>query len=179
MVRGAFAQYLSPAMVELVAEDPSKLVLGGETKQMTFLFCDVRGFTSISEHFKSDPQGLTRLINRFLTPMTDAIMARDGTIDKYMGDCIMAFWNAPIDDAEHARHACESAVVMFEELDRLNQALRDEAVEGEEPLNLAIGIGLNTGDCVVGNMGSEQRFDYLRISVVPDGGFSKSWPPIS
>ncbi|MEE8164414.1 MAG: adenylate/guanylate cyclase domain-containing protein, partial [Myxococcota bacterium] len=159
-VRGAFQQYLSPAMVELVAQDPSKLALGGEMKEMTFLFCDVRDFTSIAERFKTDPQGLTWLINRFLTPMTDAIMARDGTIDKYMGDCIMAFWNAPLDDLEHARHACDSALAMLEELRSLNAQFVEEAGEDEEPLTLNIGIGLNTGHCAVGNMGSQQRFDY-------------------
>jgi len=160
-VRGAFSQYLSPTLVEQLAADPSRLKLGGELREMTFLFCDVRGFTTISEQFKANPQGLTHLINQFLTPMTDIIMARLGTIDKYMGDCIMAFWNAPLDDPEHANHACESALTMFRGLDALNAKLRQEA-EAEKrtfyPLN--IGIGLNTGECVVGNMGSQQRFDY-------------------
>ena len=160
-VRGAFSQYLSPALVEQLAKEPDRLKLGGELRNMTFLFCDVRGFTTISESFKSNPQGLTRLINRFLTPLTDAILARQGTIDKYMGDCIMAFWNAPIEDKDHPLHACDSALSMFEELDKLNQQLIEEAeAEGREPLPLKIGVGVNTGDCVVGNMGSEQRFDY-------------------
>jgi len=160
-VRGAFSQYLSPALVEQLANEPDRLKLGGETRNMTFLFCDVRGFTSISESFKSNPQGLTRLINRFLTPLTNAILARHGTIDKYMGDCIMAFWNAPLDDDDHPEHACESALVMFEELVELNKTLKAEAEEsGEEHKPLNVGVGINTGDCVVGNMGSEQRFDY-------------------
>ena len=160
-IRTAFAQYLSPALVEQVAGDPERLKLGGETRTMSFLFCDVRGFTSISETFKSNPQGLTRLINRFLTPLTDAILARQGTIDKYMGDCIMAFWNAPLDDEEHPEHACESALVMFEELAVLNNVLKSEAEDsGTEHKPLNVGVGINTGDCVVGNMGSEQRFDY-------------------
>ena len=160
-IRGAFSQYLSPALVERLAGEPGSLKLGGEVREMTFLFCDIRGFTSISEGFKSDPQGLTRLINQFLTPMTDAILARRGTIDKYMGDCIMAFWNAPIEDPEHARHACDSALVMYEELDALNERLAAEAeAEGREAKTLNVGVGLNTGECVVGNMGSEQRFDY-------------------
>ncbi len=94
-VRGAFSRYMLPALVEELARNPDKLVLGGEMKDMTLLFADIRGFTAISELFKGDPQGLTRLINRFLTPMTDMILERSGTIDKYMGDCIMAFWNAP------------------------------------------------------------------------------------
>ena len=160
-VRGAFGQYLSPALVEQLAEDPDRLQLGGETKEMTFLFCDVRGFTAISETFKSNPQGLTSLINRLLTPLTNVIMSRNGTIDKYMGDCIMAFWNAPLDDEDHAVHACMSALEMFEALDILNEERRIEAEEaGIEFLPLNVGAGLNTGDCVVGNMGSEQRFDY-------------------
>ncbi|MDP7548396.1 MAG: adenylate/guanylate cyclase domain-containing protein, partial [Alphaproteobacteria bacterium] len=149
------------ALVEQLAREPDRLRLGGESRNMSFLFCDVRGFTSISESFKSNPQGLTRLINRFLTPLTDAILARQGTIDKYMGDCIMAFWNAPMEDEQHPHHACESALVMFEELEQLNQDLEAEAREnGTEHKPLNVGVGVNTGDCVVGNMGSEQRFDY-------------------
>jgi adenylate cyclase len=160
-VRGAFSQYLSPALVEQLADDPDRLQLGGEMKSMTFLFCDIRGFTAISETFKTDPQGLTKLINKFLTPMTDIIMDRQGTIDKYMGDCIMAFWNAPLDDAAHAAHACESALAMFTFLPELNRAIEAEAVaEGRQFHPIKIGAGINTGECVVGNMGSEKRFDY-------------------
>lgn len=160
-VRDAFSHYLSPDLVEQLAEDPGRLKLGGETKVLTFLFCDVRGFTTISESFKGNPQGLTVLINRFLTPLTDCILQRNGTIDKYMGDCIMAFWNAPLDVADHPHKACESALAMFEALDALNAVRKQESEEAGEPfLPLNIGIGLNTGDCVVGNMGSDQRFDY-------------------
>ena len=128
---------------------------------MNLLFCDVRGFTGISELFKGDPQGLTGLINRFLTPTTNDILARNGTIDKYMGDCIMAFWNAPLNDAEHASHACDSALAMFDSVNELNATLEAEAKAADKrfiPIN--IGMGLNSGDCCVGNMGSEQRFDY-------------------
>ena len=160
-IRSAFSQYLSPALVEQVAEEPERLQLGGEMRDMTFLFCDVRGFTAISESFKSNPQGLTQLINRLLTPMTDVILAQSGTIDKYMGDCIMAFWNAPIHDPSHVKHACESALTMFNKLDELNRELEEEArTEDNKPLLIKVGVGLNTGECVVGNMGSEQRFDY-------------------
>ena len=160
-IRGAFSQYLSPALVEQLAADPDKLVLGGETKQMTFLFCDVRGFTTISEAFKSDPQGLTKLINRFLTPLTNEIIKMNGTIDKYMGDCIMAFWNAPLDVNKHQNISCEAALNMHKALFELNELRKKEAeVEKKEFLELKIGIGLNTGNCVVGNMGSDQRFDY-------------------
>jgi len=160
-VRGAFAQYLSPALVEQLAADPDRLQLGGEMKEMTLLFCDLRGFTTISESFKTNPQGLTKLINKFLTPMTDIIMARQGTIDKYMGDCIMAFWNAPLDDPLHVQHSADSALAMFDELPALNERLKAEAEAENRPFYpLKIGIGLNTGEVVVGNMGSERRFDY-------------------
>ena len=160
-IRGAFSQYLSPALVEQLADDPDKLVLGGETKKMTFLFCDVRGFTTISEAFKSDPQGLTKLINRFLTPLTNEIISKNGTIDKYMGDCIMAFWNAPINVIDHEKVSCEAALSMHSALKELNDKRENEAKEAnKEFLELKIGIGLNTGGCVVGNMGSDQRFDY-------------------
>jgi adenylate cyclase len=160
-IRSAFGQYLSPALVEQLAQSPEKLVLGGEEREMTIMFSDVRGFTSISESYKSDPQGLTTLMNRFLTPLTNAILARKGTIDKYMGDAIMAFWNAPLDDKEHQLNACEAAVDMLERIDALNKERELEAQNGGHvyiPLN--VGVGLNTGICVVGNMGSDLRFDY-------------------
>jgi len=160
-IRTAFAQYMSPALVEQLAQSPEKLVLGGEEREMTIMFSDVRGFTSISESYKNDPQGLTALMNRFLTPLTNAILERKGYIDKYMGDAIMAFWNAPLDDREHQLNACEAAVDMLERIDELNKQRELEAKEGGHvyiPLN--IGVGLNTGTCVVGNMGSDLRFDY-------------------
>jgi adenylate cyclase len=160
-IRSAFGQYLSPALVEQLAQSPEKLVLGGEEREMTIMFSDVRGFTTISESDKHDPQGLTTLMNRFLTPLTNAILARKGTIDKYMGDAIMAFWNAPLDDKEHQLNACEAAVDMLERIDQLNMQRELEAKEGGHvyiPLN--VGVGLNTGVCVVGNMGSDLRFDY-------------------
>ncbi len=160
-IRSAFGQYLAPAYVEQIARDPSQLSLGGETRTMTLLFSDVRGFTSISESFKSDPQGLTALMNRFLTPLSDAIMARKGTIDKYMGDAVMAFWNAPLDDARHAHNACEAALDMMARLRAVNVERKAEAEAAGTPfLPLDVGIGINTGTCVVGNMGSEFRFDY-------------------
>ncbi|MBC7952577.1 MAG: adenylate/guanylate cyclase domain-containing protein [Rhodospirillaceae bacterium] len=158
-VRTAFGRYLSPALVEKLAKDPSHLKLGGEMRDMTLLFCDVRGFTTISELF--DAQGLTRFINRFLTPMTNVILDRYGTIDKYMGDCIMAFWNAPLDDDDHARHACEAALAMMETLGPLNDTLEAEAKqENRRHVPIKVGIGLNSGPVCVGNMGSDQRFDY-------------------
>src|ERR1700754_556764 len=160
-IRSAFGQYLSPALVEQLAQSPEKLVLGGEEREMTIMFSDVRGFTTISESYKHDPQGLTALMNRFLTPLTNAILDRKGTIDKYMGDAIMAFWNAPLDDNEHQLNACEAALDMLERIDVLNKEREAEAKEGCHayiPLN--VGVGFNTGVCVVGNMGSDLRFDY-------------------
>ena len=128
-IRSAFGQYLSPALVEQLAQSPEKLVLGGEEREMTIMFSDMRGFTSISETYKNDPQGLTALMNRFLTPLTNAILNRKGTIDKYMGDAIMAFWNAPLDDKDHQLNACEAALDMLERVDELNQAREQEAKE--------------------------------------------------
>jgi adenylate cyclase len=128
---------------------------------MTIMFSDVRGFTTISEIYKDDPQGLTALMNSFLTPLTNAIIDRKGTIDKYMGDAIMAFWNAPIDDPSHELNACEAALDMLERVERLNRE-REAAAKANGilfiPIN--IGVGINTGRCVVGNMGSDLRFDY-------------------
>jgi adenylate cyclase len=160
-IRSAFGQYISPALVEQLAQSPEKLKLGGEEREMTIMFSDVRGFTTISESYKQDPQGLTALMNRFLTPLTDAILARRGTIDKYMGDAIMAFWNAPLDDNEHQINACNAALDMLEKIDALNKEREIEAQNGGHvyiPIN--VGVGLNTGVCVVGNMGSNLRFDY-------------------
>ena len=146
-VRSAFGQYLSPDLVKKLADDPDQLALGGEIREMTFMFCDVRGFTSISELF--DAQGLTRLINRFLTPMTNFILSNNGTIDKYMGDCIMAFWNAPLIDEDHSGDACKTALLMIDGLKELNADLKREAdEEGREHRPINIGIGLNSGDAM-------------------------------
>jgi len=154
-IKKQFGTYLSHAMVQKLQKNPELLKLGGDTRYMTFLFCDIRGFTPISEQYKTNPQGLTELVNRFLTPMTNIIMENDGTIDKYMGDCIMAFWNAPLDVPEQEGKAVKSAVKMLEHLKVLNKELE---IDGMLPIN--IGIGINSGSVVVGNMGSDQRFDY-------------------
>jgi len=161
-IRTAFSQYLSPALVEQLAHAPPKL--GGEEREITIMFSDVRGFTSISESYKHDPQGLTQLMNRFLTPLTNAIIARKGAIDKYMGDAIMAFWNAPLDDNEHEVNACAAALDMLEKIDEVNQAREQEAAAGGHVyIPLKVGIGLNTGLCVVGNMGSDLRKNYSAL----------------
>ncbi|MBT5414304.1 MAG: adenylate/guanylate cyclase domain-containing protein [Rhodospirillaceae bacterium] len=158
-IRSAFGHYVSPALVERLAENPDQLVLGGESRNMTIMFCDVRGFTTISERLSAVE--LTALINRFLTPMTQIILERQGTIDKYIGDCIMALWNAPLDDEHQIENACRTTLAMLERLGPLNDELEAEAeAEGKDHIPIAIGIGLFSGECVVGNMGSDQRFDY-------------------
>lgn len=157
----AFSQYLAPVLVERLARDPSHLRLGGDKRKLTILFSDVRGFTTISERLKDDPQRLTALINRLLNPLSQVILASGGTIDKYIGDAIMAFWNAPLEDPDHAVQAIAAALDMLRALEELNVELAAEAAaNGSEPLRLAIGVGLNTGECVVGNMGSDIRFNY-------------------
>jgi len=164
-VRNAFSHYMAPALVAELAADPSKLKLGGEMRQVTLMFCDVRGFTAFSE--KLDAEQVTRFLNRLLTPLSDRIMAARGTIDKYMGDAIMAFWNAPLDDPDHALNACRAALGMLADVERLNREWAAEAAaEGRVHVPVRIGIGINTATCCVGNLGSEHRFDY---SVVGDG----------
>lgn len=142
-VRDAFGRYLSPVVVQELAKHPDQLQLGGEQRTMTILFTDVRGFTSISERFKENPQGLTQLINRFLTPMTDVILEYSGTIDKYMGDALMAFWNAPLDDEQHAAHACQAALEIHQALDRLNEEFRENSPLPAPPVPVAT-AGANT-----------------------------------
>ena len=160
-IRSAFGQYLSPALVEQLAKSPDKLVLGGEDREMSILFSDVRGFTTISELYKDDPQGLTSLMNSFLTPLTNAIIEHKGTIDKYMGDAVMAFWNAPLNDADHEINACEAALEMLRRVDMLNSQREQQAKEsGQRFIPIKVGVGINTGRCVVGNMGSDLRFNY-------------------
>jgi len=160
-IRHAFAQYLSPTLVERLAKSRKELVLGGEDRVMTVLFSDVRGFTTIAETYKDNPNGLTLLMNRFLTPLTNAIIARNGTIDKYIGDAIMAFWNAPLDDASHEKDACDAALDMLARVDVLNREREREAADNNIAFTpIMMGIGINSGRCTVGNMGSDLRFQY-------------------
>tara|TARA_R110000824_G_scaffold358343_1_gene545857 strand:+ start:143 stop:1924 length:1782 start_codon:yes stop_codon:yes gene_type:complete len=154
-IRGQFGTYVSPDLVKQLENDPSLLRLGGETKTMTFLFSDIVGFTPISEKLQEDPQALVELINRLLTQLTDCVLRHGGTVDKFMGDCIMAFWGAPLDCEDHAERAMLTARDMLLILDDLNAQL-----DAEELPHLNIGVGINTGQCVVGNMGSQSRFDY-------------------
>jgi adenylate cyclase len=162
-VTRAFSQYLSPVLVERLAKDPGQLKLGGERRTLSILFTDVRGFTTIAESLKDDPERLTRLINRLLNPLSRIVLEEGGTIDKYIGDCLMAFWNAPLDEPDHAVKAVRAALRMLDALTDLNCELAAEARPGEMPIILGIGIGINTGECIVGNMGSDLRFDYSAI----------------
>jgi len=159
-IKKQFQKYLSPDMVEELQKDPSKLRLGGDRKEMTFMFMDICGFTPVSEYYKNnnDPEGLVELINKYLDTMTKIILSNGGTIDKYMGDCIMAFWNAPLDCENHAELAVKSAKEISEKADELIKDLEDMGLP-----RIDVGIGINTGECIVGNMGSELRFDYSVI----------------
>jgi adenylate cyclase len=154
-IKKQFGTYLSPAMVEKLQHNPELLVLGGESRELSIMFTDVRGFTSISEHYGKDVQGLTKIMNRYMTAMTAKIIDNNGTLDKYIGDAQMAFWNAPLDDPNHAKNAVKTALEMIGDLDAFNKEI---AAEGVPPFGM--GLGINTGVVVVGNMGSDQRFDY-------------------
>tara|TARA_B100000902_G_scaffold193261_1_gene184674 strand:- start:5727 stop:7490 length:1764 start_codon:yes stop_codon:yes gene_type:complete len=154
-IKQQFGTYVSPDLVKKLQEDPSLLRLGGFTEQLTFLFSDIRGFTPISEKYQKDPQGLTRLINRFLDNQTEIILKHGGTIDKYMGDCIMAFWGAPLPDENHIENATKAAIEMRIALEKLNETLKEEGLD-----QINTGAGINSGPCVVGNFGSSTRFDY-------------------
>jgi adenylate cyclase len=154
-IKKQFGTYLSPAMVEKLQENPELLTLGGESRELSIMFTDVRGFTTISEHYGEDVQGLTQIMNRYMTAMTAKILENEGTLDKYIGDAQMAFWNAPLDDPDHAKNAVRTALQMMESLDEFN---REITAEGIPPFGM--GLGINTGTVVVGNMGSNQRFDY-------------------
>lgn len=164
-IRSAFGQYLSPTLVDQLTENPDKLVLGGEMRELTILFSDIRGFTTISEHYSDDPTGLTKLMNEVLTKLSKPILKHNGTIDKYLGDAVMAFWNAPIDEEDHAYQACSSALRMVEKIQEMNEHHRKLSTQNEayKLHEINIGIGINTGECVVGNMGSDTRFDYTAL----------------
>lgn len=154
-IKKQFGTYLSPAMVEKLQKNPELLKLGGDTRNLSIMFTDVRGFTTISEHYGKDVQGLTQIMNRYMTAMTEKIIINEGTLDKYIGDAQMAFWNAPLDDNLHATNAVKTGLEMLNDLDKFN-----EEIAKEEVPPFGMGLGINTGDVVVGNMGSRQRFDY-------------------
>jgi len=159
-IKKQFGTYLSPDMVAMLQKDPSLLKLGGERREMTFLFMDICGFTPISEYYKEqdDPEGLVELVNEFLDQMTKIILNNGGTIDKYMGDCIMAFWNAPLPCKNHAEMAVKSGIEIEEAINELKREYKERDLP-----DINVGTGINTGTCIVGNMGSESRFDYSVI----------------
>ena len=159
-IKGQFGTYLSPIMVDMLVKDPSLMKLGGERRNMTFMFMDIVGFTPISEFYKNkdDPEGLVEIINNYLDRMTKIILKHGGTIDKFMGDCIMAFWNAPLQQDNHAELAIVTATEICEAADELIQELEEKGLP-----RIDVGIGINTGTCIVGNMGSTARFDYSVI----------------
>ena len=154
-IKKQFGTYLSPAMVEKLQQNPNLLKLGGETRELSIMFTDVRGFTAISEHYGDNVQGLTQIMNRYMTAMTAKILQNNGTLDKYIGDAQMAFWNAPLDDKDHAKHAVKTALEMLGDLEKFNEEISSEGVPP-----FGMGLGINSGSVVVGNMGSSQRFDY-------------------
>ena len=154
-IKKQFGTYLSPAMVARLQKDPGLLKLGGDTRELSIMFTDVRGFTTISEHYGKDVQGLTKIMNRYMTAMTREITASNGTLDKYIGDAQMAFWNAPLDDSQHAKNAVRTAIKMLHSLELFNKEIKKEGVPP-----FGMGLGINTDSVVVGNMGSTQRFDY-------------------
>ncbi len=157
-IRNTFERYLSPKVIQQLSNNPSLIQLGGEVRHLTVLFCDIRKFTNISEQYSDNPQELVTLLNRFLTPLTSIILEHEGTVDKYMGDCIMAFWNAPLDVNDHNTKACKASREMHKRIHILNEELLKE-----NKLPLEAGIGINSGIGLVGNVGSDQRFDYSVI----------------
>ena len=159
-IRKQFETYLDPRQVAVLQKDPSKLKLGGERKEMSFLFMDIVGFTPISEYYKNkdDPEGLVEVINDYLNRMTKIVLNNGGTVDKYMGDCIMAFWNAPLDCENHAEMAVKTSIECAKETERLKEDFKKRGLP-----DINIGSGVNTGTCIVGNMGSDTRFDYSVI----------------
>ena len=154
-IKKQFGTYLSPAMVEKLQKNPELLALGGESRELSIMFTDVRGFTTISEHYGEDVQGLTKIMNRYMTAMTKRIIDNAGTLDKYIGDAQMAFWNAPLDDPDHAKNAVRTALDMLKDLEAFNEEVEKEGIPA-----FGMGLGINTATVVVGNMGSDQRFDY-------------------
>ena len=159
-IHHAFDRYLSPELVNRIADDPHLLELGGAEREMSVLFCDIRSFSRISERLSAEE--VIAFLVRFLTPMTDLLLSHKATIDKYIGDAILAFWNAPLDDPDHHVHAARAALAMQVELKRLNRRMIERG-DGSWPGEVKIGIGLNSGLCCVGNIGSERRLSYSLI----------------
>jgi adenylate cyclase len=160
LIKKQFEHYLDPRQVAILQKNPDKLKLGGERKEMSFLFMDIVGFTPISEYYKNndDPEGLCEVINDYLDRMTKIVQKNGGTVDKYMGDCIMAFWNAPLDCENHAEMAVKTSIECADETEKMKAEFKAKGLP-----DINIGSGVNTGECIVGNMGSSTRFDYSVI----------------
>jgi len=154
-IKKQFGTYLSPDLVAQLQRQPELLQLGGTEQELSIMFTDVRGFTTISEHYGKDVQGLTSIMNRYMTAMTKAILENKGTLDKYIGDAQMAFWNAPVNNQDHALDAVKTAFQMMSSLEEFNAEITKEGIPA-----FGMGLGINTDTVVVGNMGSDQRFDY-------------------
>jgi adenylate cyclase len=154
-IKKQFGTYLSPDLVAQLQRQPELLQLGGTEQELSIMFTDVRGFTTISEHYGKDVQGLTKIMNRYMTAMTKAILENKGTLDKYIGDAQMAFWNAPVNNEQHAKDAVRTAFTMLNSLEEFNNEIKEEGIPA-----FGMGLGINTDTVVVGNMGSTQRFDY-------------------
>jgi adenylate cyclase len=159
-IHRAFDHYLSPELVQRIARDPGQLTVGGEERDMTVMFCDIRSFSSISETLT--PRQVIRFLNDFLAPLTDVLLARRATIDKYMGDAVLAFWNAPLSDPQHHRNAAYAALEMLACLKQMNRDYPQDTAK-VWPGEVRIGIGMNSGPCFVGNIGSPQRLNYSLI----------------
>jgi adenylate cyclase len=155
-IKGAFSRYVAPAIVDDMLGHPDKLKVGGERRDITCMFSDVRDFTSISEKLSANE--LARALNRYMGVMTDIIFETHGTLDKYIGDAIVAFWGAPLDIGDHVTKAVDAAVRMLEALPAINQEFREQGLP-----EFKIGLGLNSGECNVGNMGSDQIFAYTAL----------------
>lgn len=155
-MKKAFSNYVSADLVAQIMKNPDSLKLGGEKREISILFSDIRGFTSLSE--KLSPEDLVQVLNEYLNPMTQIVLEEKGTLDKYIGDAVMALYNAPLDVTDHAGHACRSALKMMDKLAELNRSFVERGIQ-----TIDIGIGINTGDAVVGNMGAAMRFDYTAI----------------
>jgi adenylate cyclase len=155
-LRKAFSSYVSPEVVAEILQNPDKLKLGGEKRKITVLFSDIRGFTSLSE--RMPPEALVSLLNEYLSPMTQIVMNERGTLDKYIGDAIMAIFGAPMNVPDHPKRACQAALYMIERLEKLNLKWKDIGWH-----HISIGVGINTGEAIVGNMGANVRFDYTAI----------------
>jgi class 3 adenylate cyclase len=159
-IEKAVSHYVAPQVLDRLMADPDGLSLGGETRDVTVLFADIRGFTALAETLRDDPARLAQIMSAIMTPLTEIVLAYGGAIDKYMGDCLMAFWGAPVENPDHAGQAFDAACAMVAAMGEINRRLAALFSDGADLPTIEIGLGLNSGPCVVGNLGSQKRFDY-------------------